>query len=150
MKFYSNCVVNAQKRTLITYMYIAMCIFWKILYIYSQKFGVKLNLVDWRTAWATAKLKSAKISYSHNIQRICMAILYWNTNLNLPIRLRWPQPPNLIPANISGCTICDLTMSTCGYRRGDVPCPARSEAEDNLWVKNEQNCRFRHLIPLIF
>ena len=53
----------------------------------------------------TAKLKSAKISYSH--------IYVWRSrteppNLNPPIFLQqrfWAQPPNLIPANISGYTV---------------------------------------------
>ena len=46
-------------------------------------------MADWQTAWAIAKLKSAKIFYSHNIIYVCDGSL-------------GPNLQNLIPANISG------------------------------------------------
>ena len=69
------------------------------------KFGGELNLAVWRSARATAKLKSAKISYSN--------IYVWQSctkppNLNPPIRLQWQsgsQPPNLIPQWLISGTI---------------------------------------------
>ena len=50
------------------------------------------NLAVWQSSSATAK-----ISYSH--------IYVWRSRTEPPILLQWPfgtQPPNLIPANISG------------------------------------------------
>ena len=81
-----------------------------IAYRIAGKFGRELNLADWRTDWATAKLKSAKISYLH--------IYVWRSrtkppNLNPPVCLQWQfgtQPPNLIPANISGYTVLNTTQ----------------------------------------
>ena len=83
-------------------------------YCIAGKFGGELNLAVWRSAWATAKLNSAKISYSH--------VYLWRSrteppNLNSPIRLKWQfgtQPPNLIPANITGYTVycVDSTENT--------------------------------------
>ena len=57
-----------------------------IIYI-AGKFSGKLNLAVW---WyiTTAKLESAKISYSHVIY-----MYVWQSHT---------EPPNLIPANISG------------------------------------------------
>ena len=77
-------------------------------YHIARKFGGELNLAVWRSAFATAKLKSANISYSH--------IYVWRSlteppNLNPPIFLQWQfwaQLPNLIPANISGYTVITL------------------------------------------
>ena len=72
---------------------------------YSRKIWRELNLAVWRSSLATAKLKSANISYLH--------IYVWRSlteppNLNPPIFLQWrfrAQPTNLIPANISGYTV---------------------------------------------
>ena len=47
----------------------------QVYYRIAGKFGGELNLAVWRTAWATTKLKSAKISYLH-IHCIPMAIPY--------------------------------------------------------------------------
>ena len=66
---------------------------------YIRKIGGELN---WRfvcqSTFATTKLKSANTSYLH--------ILYvWRSLTELPIFQQWrfgPQPPNLIPTNISG------------------------------------------------
>ena len=79
-----------------------MCMYYRI----TGKFGRKLNLAVWWSARATTKLNSAKISYLH--------IYVWQShteppNLNPPIRLQrqfGTQPPNLIPTNISGYTVC--------------------------------------------
>ena len=96
------------------YMYMNVCII-TTTYRIAGKFGRELNLVVWQSAQATAKLKSAKISYSH--------IYVWRSrtelpNLNPPIRLQWQygsQPPNLIPANIFGYMVyifyCKLEFS---------------------------------------
>ena len=70
-------------------------------YRIAGKFGRELNLAVWRSAFATAKLKSTNISYLH--------IYVWRSlteppTLNLPIFLQWQfwaQLPNLIPAIIS-------------------------------------------------
>ena len=76
-----------------------------IFYRIARKFGRELNLAVWWSTRATAKLKSAKISYSHiYIWRSCTK----PPNLNLPIHMQWQfgtQLPNLIPANISGYTV---------------------------------------------
>ena len=74
-------------------------------YRIARKFGGELNLAVWRSQLATAKLKSASISYLH--------IYVWQSlteppNLNPPVFLQWrfrAQPLNLIPANISGYTV---------------------------------------------
>ena len=52
--------------------------------------GGELNLAVWRFTFAAVKLKSANIFYLHVY--ICMAIPY-------------TQSLNLIPTNISGCTV---------------------------------------------
>ena len=52
----------------------------------------------------TAKLKSVKISYLHNIMYVWQSLTE-SPNLNPPIFLQWrfgAHPPNLIPTNISG------------------------------------------------
>ena len=80
------------------------------IYRIAEKFGGELNLLVWQSAFATAKLKSANISYSH--------IYVWQSltelpNLNPPIFLQWRFGPNcLIPANISGSTLY-YTTGTC-------------------------------------
>ena len=78
---------------------------WTWIYRIAEKFGRELNLVVWWSTFATAKLKSANISYLH-------VYVWWSLtelpNLNLPIFLQWRfgvQLPNLIPANISGYTV---------------------------------------------
>ena len=60
-------------------------------YCIARKFGGELNLAVWRFTFAAVKLKSANISYLH-VYILCMAIPY-------------TQSPNLIPTNISGCTV---------------------------------------------
>ena len=54
--------------------------FQHIMYRIAGKFGGELNLAVWRSAWATVKLKSAKISYSH-------IYIWWSRT----------EPPNLNP-----------------------------------------------------
>ena len=84
-----------------------------IYYRIAGKFGRELNLVVWRSACATAKLKSANISYSH--------IYVWQShteppNKNPPILLQQQfgaQPPNLIPANTSRYTVYQLHSTSC-------------------------------------
>ena len=76
------------------------------MYNIARNFGRELNLVVWWTAWATAKLKSAKLSYLHilYVWRSCTEL----PHLNPPIRLQWQfgiQPPNLISTNIYGYTV---------------------------------------------
>ena len=79
----------------------------------AGKFDRELNLVVWWSAWATTKLKSAKISYLH--------VYVWRfrnklPNLNLPICLQWQfgtQQPNLISANISGYTVLETYSYNC-------------------------------------
>ena len=74
-------------------------------YLIIITYRIAENLAVWRSAFATTKLKSANISYLH--------IYVWQSltelpNLNPPILLQWRfwvQPPNLIPANISGYTV---------------------------------------------
>ena len=56
------------------------------MYRIAGKFGGELNLVAWRSTFATAKLKYASISYLH--------IYMWRSrtelpNLNPPIFLQW-------------------------------------------------------------
>ena len=71
----------------------------------------------WRSQLATAKLKSANISYLH--------IYVWRSltkppNLNPPIFLQWrfrARPPNLIPANISGYTVVSLRDNLETYQK---------------------------------
>ena len=83
-------------------------------YCIVRKFGRELNLVVWWSAWATAKLKSAKISYSH-------IYIIWQSctkppNLNPPIHLQCQlvtQPPNLIPANIPSYTALCMHYAYC-------------------------------------
>ena len=72
---------------------------------YSRKIWRGIKFGGLAVYITTAKLKSAKISYSH--------IYVWRShtkppNLNPPIFLQlrfWAQPPHLIPANISGYTV---------------------------------------------
>ena len=83
---------------------------------YSRKIlrGIKFGGLAVYMYIATAKLKSAKISYSH--------IYVWRScteppKLNPPIFLQqrfWAQPPNLIPANISGYTV-HIILCTCTH-----------------------------------
>ena len=47
--------------------------------VYSWKFGNELNLAVWQSIFATAKLKSANITYLH-IVYVCMAIPYRTAN----------------------------------------------------------------------
>ena len=62
------CAIRSQIVRLSLELYDTQCT-----YHIAGKFGGELNLAVWWSARATAKLKSAKISYSH----ICMAIPYW-------------------------------------------------------------------------
>ena len=75
-------------------------------YRIARKFGGELNLAVWQSVFAAAKLKSASISYLY----ICVwQFLTKLPNLNPPIFLQWqfwPQPLILVPANISGYTVC--------------------------------------------
>ena len=74
-------------------------------YCIAGKFGGELNLAVWRSTSTTAKLKSAKISYSYIYVRRSHTE---PPHQNPPILLQWPfgtQPPNLIPTNISGYTV---------------------------------------------
>ena len=79
-----------------------------VVYRIAGKFGRELKLAVWRSTFATAKLKSTDISYLH--------IYIWRSltkppNLNPPICMQWrfgAQPPNLIPANISGYTVYNI------------------------------------------
>ena len=55
-------------------------------YCIAGKFGGELNLAVWQSTFATAKLKSANISYLH--------IYVWQfltkpPNLNMPIFFQW-------------------------------------------------------------
>ena len=74
---------------------------------YSPKFWWGIKFGSLAVSCATTKLKSANISYSH----IYMYVWPSRTkppNLNPPIQLQQrfgAQPPNLIPANISGYTV---------------------------------------------
>ena len=83
---------------------------------YSRKTWRGIKFGGLAVQLAIAKLKSANISYLH--------ILYvWQSlteppNLNLPIFLQWrfrAQPPNLIPANISGYTVSDFVKLIARY-----------------------------------
>ena len=76
-------------------------------YRIAGKFGGELNLAVWRSVFATAKLKSANISYLH--------MYVWRSLTEQPnlIFLQWrfgAHPPNLIPANISGYTVFTLVL----------------------------------------
>ena len=76
----------------------------------AGKFGGELNLAVWRSVFATAKLKSANISYLH---MYVWRSLTEQPNLNPPIFLQWQfgaHPPNLIPANISGYMVFTLVL----------------------------------------
>ena len=88
----------------------------KSTYHIAGKFGRELNLAVWRSAYATAKLKSTNISYSH--------IYIWRSRTEPPnlIFLQWQfwaQPPNLIPANISACLYeCRSNVHWCARYSG--------------------------------
>ena len=71
---------------------------------YSQKSWWGINLAVWQFTFATAKLKSTNISYLHIILYVWQSLTEL-PNLYPPILLQWTQPPNLIPANISGYTV---------------------------------------------
>ena len=91
-------------------------------YCIAGNFGGELNLVVWWSAFVTAKLKSANISYLHIYIRRSLTEL---SNLDPPIFLQWrfvAQPPSLIPTNTSGYTVWqkELALYSGEFLRGST------------------------------
>ena len=73
------------------------------MYCIAGKFGGELNLVVWQSTSTTARLKFLTRIYTYGDP-------VPTAKLNF---LQWPfgtQPPNLIPTNISGYTVCSRMM----------------------------------------
>ena len=83
---YVNFYLAATVQCTCVHVYISSSIFYRI----ARKFGRKLNLVVWLSVFATAKLKSATISYLHTY---VWQPLTKPPNLNPPIFLQWQLGP---------------------------------------------------------
>ena len=78
------------------------------MYRIAGNIGGGLNLVDWRFYKHTAKFKSANYFSSTNVTSSCSLVGPITAKLisaNFDFSPFLSNPPNVIPANISGCTI---------------------------------------------